>query len=200
MPRALADLSWPLRTPRLGIRLADAADAAAVWHYRRLPEVHRWLPSAPADQAGFAALWCEPPRLERTLAVESGDRVIGDLYLGLAPAWAQDEAPERDEARDAEVGWAFDPAHQGRGLATEAVRALLECCFEGLAVHRVTAVSFAANEPSWRLMERLGMRREAERRSDALHRDGRWYDSVGYAMLAEEWARQRGGTAPPGVP
>ncbi|MEZ5097688.1 MAG: GNAT family protein [Nocardioides sp.] len=187
MPRSLEDLAWPLVTPRLSIRRVTSGDAAAMWSYRRLPEVHRWLPSAPADQAAFAALLAEPVRQERTLVVAVGDAIVGDLYLSVNDSWAMAEAPGRAEARDAEIGWAFDIAAQGRGLATEAVRALLARCFEELGVHRVTAVTFADNVASWRLMERVGMRRETAARRDALHRDGRWYDSLGYALLADEW-------------
>jgi RimJ/RimL family protein N-acetyltransferase len=38
-------------------------------------------------------------------------------------------------------------------------------------------------------MERLGMRREVHTVRDALHRSGRWLDSAGYALLADEWTR-----------
>ena len=51
----------------------------------------------------------------------------------------------------------------------------------------MTANCFAANEPSWRLMERLGMRREAHAVRDSLHRSGEWMDGLTYALLAEEW-------------
>ena len=46
---------------------------------------------------------------------------------------------------------------------------------------------FAANEPSWRLMERVGMRREAHNVKDSLHRDHGWQDGYVYALLADEW-------------
>lgn len=47
-------------------------------------------------------------------------------------------------------------------------------------------VPWPLTEASWRLMERLGMRREGWARADALHRDGRWLDSYRYAVLREE--------------
>jgi RimJ/RimL family protein N-acetyltransferase len=61
-----------------------------------------------------------------------------------------------------------------------------------VGLHRVTAGCFADNVPSWRLMERIGMRREAELRADSLHRSGRWLDSLTYVLLREEWTAARG--------
>ncbi len=89
----------------------------------------------------------------------------------------------------AELGWVLDPEHTGHGYATEAVRGLLRLCFDDLGLRRVTAVCFADNEASWRLMERVGMRRELHTVRDSLHRSGEWLDGLGYALLADEWRR-----------
>ena len=70
---------------------------------------------------------------------------------------------------------------------TEAVRELLRACFEDLGVRRVVAHCFAANTGSWRLMERLHLRRETHTVRDSLHRDGEWLDGYSYALLADEW-------------
>ncbi len=83
----------------------------------------------------------------------------------------------------------FDPAHAGRGFATEAVRAAVDVCFGPLGLRRVEANCFADNERSWRLMERIGMRREVHVLGESLHRDGTWRDGFGYALLATEWPR-----------
>ena len=50
---------------------------------------------------------------------------------------------------------------------------------------------FADNVPSWRLMERLGMRREEYAVRDSLHRSGEWLDGMTYALLADEWRSRR---------
>ena len=72
-----------------------------------------------------------------------------------------------------------------------AVSAVIDLCFGPLGLRRVHAGCFAANEPSWRLMERLGMRREESSRKTALHRSGEWMDGLNYGLLAEEWAGRR---------
>jgi RimJ/RimL family protein N-acetyltransferase len=94
-----------------------------------------------------------------------------------------------DQARgvQAELGWVLHPDHAGHGYATEAVRGLVRLCFEDLGLRRVTASCFADNVASWRLMERLGMRRETYTVRESLHRSGDWLDGMGYALLAEEW-------------
>ncbi len=87
----------------------------------------------------------------------------------------------------AELGWVLDPAHSGHGYATEAVRELLRYSFQVLGVRRVVANCFLDNGTSWRLMERVGMRRETTAFASSLHRSGRWLDTVAYALLEDEW-------------
>jgi RimJ/RimL family protein N-acetyltransferase len=58
--------------------------------------------------------------------------------------------------------------------------------FDELGLRRVVAWCFSDNEASWRLMERLGMRRELHAVRASLHRSGEWLDLYGYAMLACE--------------
>jgi RimJ/RimL family protein N-acetyltransferase len=94
--------------------------------------------------------------------------------------------PEDHDTIQAELGWVLDPAHTGHGYETEAVRELLRVCFDELDLRRVVAKCFSDNEASWRLMERLGMRRELHAVRESLHRSGEWLDVYGYAMLACE--------------
>ena len=98
-----------------------------------------------------------------------------------------------DRARgvQAEIGWVLAPGHEGSGYATEAVRELLRICFEDLGLRRVFAQCFADNVPSWRLMERVGMRRESTR-SASRCTAGEWLDGLRYALLAEEWRSRPG--------
>ena len=187
----LDDLTWPLRTDRLAVRRLDDSDVAATWAYRRLSEVNRWLPYAPDTLEDYAQLFADPDRRERTLVVELDGVVVGDLFLMVKDGWTQREVADAATDCEAELGWALDPAYGGRGLATEAVEGLLRICFEHLGLRRVTAGCFADNVPSWRLMERVGMRRELHAVAESLHRDLGWVDGYGYALLAEEWRAAR---------
>lgn len=192
MTQDLSAVAWPVRTERLAIRPATPDDIDSSWEYRRLPEVSEWLPREATTHGDYASAFVEPMRLERTLVVEhdgiNGDTVIGDLYLHLQDAWAQAEVADRGRLALAEIGWVLDPRFGGRGLATEAVEALIATCFDDLGVHRVQATCFAENVPSWRLMDRIGMRREGHTVKDALHRTKGWLDGYHYGLLDEEWA------------
>lgn len=194
-PAPRSALAGPLRTERLTLRPATAADADPTWAFRRLPAVNEWLTGCPAERDGYHALFTDPARLASTVIVQLGhDRsgsVIGDLLLRREDAWAQLEVVAQARCQQVELGWVLDPAHTGRGYATEAVRALLRHCFEDLQVHRVIASCFLANDASWRLMERVGLRLESHAVRDALHRSGRWLDTVTYAALADEWRGTR---------
>ena len=109
----------------------------------------------------------------------------------ISDAWAQSDVAEQAKGVQAEIGWALDPAYAGQGLATEAAAELVRICFEDLGLRRVKALCFADNKPSWRLMERLGMRREEYAVQDSLHRTKGWLDGMTYALLADEWRAQQ---------
>ncbi|HWP64138.1 MAG TPA: GNAT family protein [Candidatus Binatia bacterium] len=81
-------------------------------------------------------------------------------------------------------------ADRGKGYATEAVGLLVDYLFSTFPVERVGAATDAANEPSRRLLEKLGFRREGVLRR-ASFRDGAWRDLVLYGLLRPTWARRR---------
>ncbi len=187
----LASLSWPKTTARLSIRPATSDDVEATWRFRRLPEVNEWMTGAPSSLGEYAELFRTRDRLEKTLVVELDGVVVGDLMLAVEDAWAQREVEERAKEVQAELGWCLDPAHCGRGLATEAASELIRICFEELELRRVVASCFADNTASWRMMERLGMRRELHAVRESLHRTRGWLDGYTYALLADEWRTSR---------
>ena len=180
-----------ITTERLTLRSATADDASATWNYRRLPEVGEWITELATDEAAYAEKFTGPERLASTVIIELDGVVIGDFLIKVEDAWAQAEVSEQAKGSQAELGWTLDPAHMGKGYATEAANAMLDHCFGTLGLRRVTAICFADNGPSARLIERLGMRLEQRAVQESLHRSGRWLDSLGYAMLRDEWAALR---------
>lgn len=186
-PRVLASVRWPVHTERLLLRPATPQDAEPTWRIRSRPGVSDWLTSDAGDRVRYVERFADPGRLAKTLVLELDGVIVGDLMISVEDAWAQSEVVEQARGVQAELGWVVDPAYAGRGLATEAARALLRICFADLGLRRVTANCFAANTASWRLMEKLGMRRELHTVRESLHRSGEWLDGYGYALLAEEW-------------
>ena len=193
MPPSIADLSWPKPTRRLSLRPAEQRDALPTFAIRSLPEVAQWITTHVTDPAAWESGFGD--RLANTLIIEKDGVLIGDLMLDVQDPWAQTEVREQAAGTMAEIGYMLDPAYAGHGYATEAVQEVLRICFEELGLRRVIAQCFADNVASWRLMERLGMRREQHTKQDSLHRNGEWLDGMMYAILADEWRARRDSSA-----
>lgn len=191
-PPRLAPPPLPRRTERLLLRPVQADDRAAIGRYCTDPEVTRYLPFGPLDDAGLTARMNRmvagvAPSVEGEslcLAVESDGALIGDLMLRFTAAHDPGQSPAI-----AELGWVFAPEHGGRGLATEAARALVDLAFGHYPLHRLMAQLDPRNSASAALCERLGMRHEAHTREDYPDRDGGWSDTAVYGLLRSEWER-----------
>jgi RimJ/RimL family protein N-acetyltransferase len=173
-----------VRTPRLVLRRFSPDDGPGLHAVLRDPEVVRFEPYGPVDAAEAARLAAEradDPSFWAICLAEGA--LVGNLYLHLEEpaAW-----------RTYELGYVLGRDHWGHGYATEACLGLLDDVFAGGA-HRVVAHCDLRNVASWRLLERLGMRREGEHRAATSFADdeaGRpiWTDGYAYAVLDEEWA------------
>ncbi|QYG95470.1 GNAT family N-acetyltransferase [Iamia sp. SCSIO 61187] len=192
---SLGDVAWPRWTDRLLIRRATAGDVPAVRAWSDDPQVSEWETAVQHDEPSFAARWADPARLPVRLVVEEEGAVVGELMLLVQDGEAQAEVEDVAAGCEGVLGWSFAAAVHGRGLATEAAADLVRVAFAELGLRRVTASCFADNVPSWRLMERLGMRREQHVVSGALHRTHGWVDGYGYALLVDEWRAAAGGSA-----
>jgi RimJ/RimL family protein N-acetyltransferase len=108
------------------------------------------------------------------------ERASGTTVGDLSMQWVS----ERD--RTAEVGFIFDPLHQGKGFATEAARALIRWAFTSAGLHRVFGRTEARNAASARVLEKLGMRLEAHFVENEWVK-GEWQSELVYAVLDREW-------------
>jgi ribosomal-protein-alanine N-acetyltransferase len=86
--------------------------------------------------------------------------------------------------RSAEIGYWLGEELWGRGIATEAVRAVTEHAFARFDLARVYAGAFEWNEASMRVLEKAGYAREARLRK-AVIKDGRTIDLVLYAIVRD---------------
>ncbi|EZH66548.1 acetyltransferase [Bacillaceae bacterium JMAK1] len=109
-----------------------------------------------------------------SLAVENGNRVIGDLSV-----WYTDM---KDTV---EIGYSFSNEVSGKGLATEAVSSLVYKLFDEFSVHRIQANLDARNIASQKLCVRIGMRKEAHFIQDFWNKN-EWTDSIVYGMLSSD--------------
>ena len=86
-----------------------------------------------------------------------------------------------------ELGYMLKPALWGNGYASEAVRGAMAFAFENLDVHRLEAEVDPRNEPSARLLERLGFKQEGLLKERWFLYD-EWSDSALYGLLRREYA------------
>jgi RimJ/RimL family protein N-acetyltransferase len=189
-PVTFERLTWPARTERLSFRPAETPDLPSVFAYRSREDVAEWMPGRPSSYDDWLLLMT-PEAMGRTLVLELDGQVIGDLYLHVQDGWAQYEVREDGKDTQAEIGWCLSPDHQGHGYMTEAVAELVRLCFEDLGIRRLVANAFADNAPSLRIMDKLGMQREALFRKESLHRDLGWIDGTTYALLVDDWREGR---------
>lgn len=176
----------PIETERLLLRAFTRRDVDAVFAYRQRDDVAQYLFDEPMSRETCAE--AVQTRTNETCWEEEGDRIV------LAVERKQDHVmigelsliQRSAVARQAEIGYIFHPDYQGAGYATEAVRELVRLGFEEGDVHRLYARCDARNVASYRLMERIGMWREAHFREHVLVR-GVWDEELIYALLEDEW-------------
>jgi RimJ/RimL family protein N-acetyltransferase len=92
--------------------------------------------------------------------------------------------------QQAEIGFTFSRTYQGKGLAFEAAARVLDYVFNELTLHRVIGITDCENERSVALLRRLWMRREGHFIQNVWFK-GKWGDEYLYALLREEWLRER---------
>jgi len=123
--------------PRVGEHLTGpmtAAESNALIEDRIVPHWQRW---------GFG--------LYAVQALDD-DRLLG--FVGLSH--------HRAFPDDVEIGWRLARDVWGKGYATEAAHACVELAFGVLGLDHLIAVTTEANVRSWRVMEKVGMRRWRE--------------------------------------
>jgi len=181
---------YPILTSRLRLRPFTRGDVDAVFAYRQREDVARYLFDRPMTHETVTE--AVQQRIAQSAVEEEGDKLVlavdlretGELIGEVSLIWRS------EIARQGELGYIFNPNFHGHGYATEAARALLEIGFGGLGLHRVMARCDARNVASWRVMERLGMRREAHFREHARFK-GEWDEEFIYAILEGEWVAQQ---------
>jgi RimJ/RimL family protein N-acetyltransferase len=179
-----------ITTERLLLRPFQADDLRAFVAYRSDPEVARYqswdVTYSIADAESFLnsqrGLVFGQPGEWLQLAIV--DREAGTLYGDCAVRVVT------DQPATAEIGITLARTSQGKGLATEALTAVVTELFEQHGIHRVIAETDDRNLAVGRLFERLGFRCEA-RLIEADWFKGEWSTLRMYAMLNREWRGQR---------
>ena len=112
--------------------------------------------------------------------LKENNKLIGNIYF------------EKQEFDTWEIGYVFHAGYQGWGYATESAGAVMDYAFRELNARRIIARCNTENSASWKLLERLHMRREGHYRKLRYFKFDKdnnpiWIDAYEYAILSDEW-------------
>jgi RimJ/RimL family protein N-acetyltransferase len=182
----MQNINYPIKTDRLLLRPLRMTDLDDLFAYYSMEIVTRFLYIEPKNKEemkealevkiNHTSLKAKGDKLTLAVVLPAEDRVIGEVSLFL----------KKPEHNTAEIGYVFNPDYQGHGYATEAAAMLLKIGFEHFRFHRIFARCDGRNTASYKLMERIGMRREGHFLQNEFVK-GEWTDELEYAILRDEW-------------
>ena len=168
-----------LETNRLNVRPFMMDDLPATHAYTSDAAIMKYIPEGQMTRVQTEIFVRKQVGQEaKAFAVErkADGRLIG--HLSFHPWFAH---------RTFEIGWVFHPAFHDKGYATEAAHRMMAYGFQELDLHRIIATCQPENAASFRVMEKLGMRREGHFRRCIYRGEDTWWDEYFYAILKTEW-------------
>ncbi|MHA2503524.1 MAG: GNAT family N-acetyltransferase [Candidatus Kariarchaeaceae archaeon] len=167
------------------LRYFTEHDLDILMKYRNDPEIARFqgwsFPFTPQDGLQFfidmqsRSIFSTNDWLQLVIQ-DTENQILGDCAI-------------RVVGEQAEVGITIRREFQGQGYATAALQLLLQLVFTKLKLHRVITIVDVENVSSQKLMERVGMRKEAHTiESYYDRRMEMWRDEFQYAILATEFS------------
>lgn len=176
-----------LESERLLIRNFRSDDWNDLHDYLSIEEVLKYEPGEVCNEEDCKQMTLERSQSNIFMAVvlRENNKMIGHIYFNQTVPF---------EFLTWEIGYIFNPRYYGNGYATEASRRVLQYGFEELKAHRIIAMCNPENASSWRLLERLLMRKEGHHMKKAFFyktEEGQpiWHNAYQYAILADEWQR-----------
>jgi RimJ/RimL family protein N-acetyltransferase len=172
-----------LRTDGLILRPWELDDAPALTAACQDPEIARWIPVIPTpytEEDAYSYLgqarenWNRGEAYNFAIVDAESGRLAGSIAVRLT------------RFSTGHFGYWIAPEARGRGLATEALKALCRWGVDTLDLKRLELLTDPQNLPSQRVAEKAGFRREGILRSSLEYRDGTRRDSVIFSLLPEE--------------
>lgn len=166
-------------TERLIVRKFVPDDYADIAEILTDPDVTYFEPYETFTKEACVAEAVNFSESEEFYAVELDGKVIGKIYFS-------------DKGFGSyEIGYTFNKAYWGRGFAAESISGMIKYAFEVMNVRRIIAEIDTRNNKSINLVERVGMRREAEHKElfPRKENDGCYNDFYIYAILKKEYEK-----------
>lgn len=178
-----------LRTLRLRLVPVTVQNAGSLWNILQQPDLRTYqdLPNLGVD--AFTEMVSRRPKVLRHGASGRFEWLVFAPHGRKPAGWVSLRVAERD-LKTGEIGYSIVREFRGQGIASEAVAALLDEAFEQAALSRINAYCVPENQPSRRLLQRLGFRFEGILPHGATV-SGHTVDVLMHRMEREAW-RQSG--------
>ena len=168
-----------LKTKRLLIRNFVENDYHDLYEYLSDRETYNFEPGEPITIETAKNLCNERSKNRKFLAVQLKNKVIGHIYFAQI---------KPKKLLTWETGFIFNKKYQGKGYATESLTAIIEYGFKNMNVHKIIAHCNPKNVSSWKLLERVKMKREGTLRKNIyFNKDEKgnpiWLDTYVYGLL-----------------
>jgi len=177
-----------LETPRLTLRALTLDDLEDVWAYASDAPVSRYTMfdqhKSKDDTRAFLQMQVDNAAKAEAnswgIVLKETGRLIGSIgFHGSHPLHARGE-----------IGYAMARSYWGKGLMTEAVRAVVRCGFEQMNLNRIFAGCIPEHTGSRRVLEKCGFICEGILRQNAYFKNA-YQDIAMYSILREDWERSR---------
>ena len=173
-----------IETERAFLRPIEKEDNEQIFSYRSDSETNKyqgWIPKTLNDVNEFISK--NPDEINKpetwfqlVIMEKSTNKIIGDIGIHFIDS----------DNFQSEIGCTLSKEYQGKGFATETMRATVDYLFKKLYKHRIVTSIDTQNIDSIKLVERLGFRKEGQFKESLLI-DGKWVDDIVYALLDREW-------------
>lgn len=148
-----------IRTERLRLTPVTVQNAGALWNVLQQPDLRTYQELPSVGAAAFADMVSKRPKVLRPGTSGRFEWLVNIHRVRKPVGWVSLRVAERDLATG-EIGYSIVRDFRGRGIAYEAVRALLDEAFTEGGLTRINAYCLPENMPSRRLLERLSFAQE----------------------------------------
>ena len=180
-------MAFLLETERLRIRQFQDSDLESFFDYRNDPDVARyqgWNVPYPREKAFefVAEMSAKDPSTQGEWFQAAIEEIETGEMIGEVAFFLKKDDPQ------AYMGYTIARQYWRKGYGMEAVHCLLTYLFGKLNLHRVIAITDVENVASFRMLERMGFRREGHFVENLMFK-GQWASEYHYAILKREWKK-----------
>ncbi|AXI10192.1 N-acetyltransferase [Oceanobacillus zhaokaii] len=175
-----------IETNRLVLRKIEKSDANSIFNYLSDKKVMKYYGLAPfetindalSEIAWYQTIFDNKDGIRWGITLKGNDEVIGSCgFLNMV----------REHFRT-EIGYELNSSYWGKGIASEALQAVVSYGFENFNLERIEALIEPPNIPSLKLVEKLGFIREGLLRNYEFT-GGKFDDLYMYSLLKQDFAK-----------